>query len=166
MWIEYVIYVCLLWWKNEFGVNKKKCGEKMFTCADVYRAESGDADEDLALLQDIPSLPRLPWKLPWKELDNGPGDAGDAVKGDFDLTDSALDLLRTRDNKFLTTNVYNIFTFCVKLISDTARCKRFFMLLNFEFSPILHNKCFDNLFITCYFRYWKSPLKTKMENHL
>ena len=34
------------------------------TWAEEYRAESGDADDDLALLQDIPSLPRLPWKLP------------------------------------------------------------------------------------------------------
>lgn len=62
------------------------------TCEDEYLAESGDAEEDLALLQDIPSLPRLPWKLPCKEFDNGPGDAGDAVNGDFDLTESVLDL--------------------------------------------------------------------------
>lgn len=40
----------------------------------------------------MPSLPKLPWKLPCKEFDSGPGDAGDAVKGDFDLTESVLDL--------------------------------------------------------------------------
>jgi len=40
----------------------------------------------------MPSLPRLLWKLPCKEFDNGPGDAGDAVNGDFDLTESVLDL--------------------------------------------------------------------------
>lgn len=28
-------------------------------CEDEYLAESGDAEEDLALLQDMPSLPRL-----------------------------------------------------------------------------------------------------------
>lgn len=27
---------------------------------DVYLAESGDAEDDLALLQDMPSLPKLP----------------------------------------------------------------------------------------------------------
>jgi hypothetical protein len=57
-----------------------------------YLAESGEAEEDLALLQDMPSLPRLLWKLPWKELDNGPGEAGDIVSGDLDLTESVLDL--------------------------------------------------------------------------
>lgn len=62
------------------------------TCEDEYLAESGDAEEDLALLQDMPSLPRLPWKLPCREFDNGPGDAGDAANGDFDLTESVLDL--------------------------------------------------------------------------
>lgn len=61
------------------------------TCADEYLAESGDVEEDLALLHDIPSLPKLPWKLLLKEL-NGPGDAGDAVNGDFDLTEPVLDL--------------------------------------------------------------------------
>lgn len=63
-----------------------------FTCEEEYLAESGEAEEDLALLHDMPSLPKLPWKLPCKEFDNGPGDAGDAVKGDLDLTDSVLDL--------------------------------------------------------------------------
>lgn len=61
-----------------------------------YLAESGDAEEDLALLQDIPSLPRLPWKLPLKEPDRGPGDAGEADIGDLDLTESALDLERKK----------------------------------------------------------------------
>lgn len=64
----------------------------ILTCADEYLAESGDAEEDLALLQDMPSLPRLPWKLPCREFDSGPGEAGDAVNGDFDLTESVLDL--------------------------------------------------------------------------
>lgn len=63
-----------------------------YTCEVEYRAESGDAEEDRALLQDMPSLPRLLWKLPWNELDDGPGEAGDAVSGDLDLTDSARDL--------------------------------------------------------------------------
>lgn len=68
-------------------------GEKdMLTGVEEYLAESGEADDDLALLQDMPSLPKLPWKLPCKEFDSGPGDAGDAVRGDFDLTESVLDL--------------------------------------------------------------------------
>lgn len=64
----------------------------ILTCDDEYLAESGDAEEDLALLQDMPSLPKLPWKLPCREFDSGPGEAGDAVSGDFDLTESVLDL--------------------------------------------------------------------------
>lgn len=81
-------------WKKAFTIDEQidLWDMKYVTCADEYLAESGDADDDLALLQDIPSLPRLPWKLPCNELDSGPGDAGDAVSGDFDLTESARDL--------------------------------------------------------------------------
>lgn len=73
---------------------------------DEYLAESGDAEDDLALLQDMPSLPKLPWKLPCKEFDNGPGDAGDAVNGDFDLTDSVLDLFDFGVTMSLVSDVY------------------------------------------------------------
>lgn len=78
----YIIFILLLYFYNKYYI----------TGVDVYLAESGDAEDDLALLQDMPSLPKLPWKLPCKEFDNGPGDAGDAVKGDLDLTESVLDL--------------------------------------------------------------------------
>lgn len=73
----------------------------IITCEEEYLAESGEAEEDLALLQDMPSLPKLLWKLPWNELDKGPGDAGDPVSGDFDLTDSALDLRKSILSDFL-----------------------------------------------------------------
>lgn len=81
----------------------------LITCVvECQRAESGD---DLALLHDIPSLPRLPWKLPWNEFDNGPGDAGDAVIGDFERTDSALDL-HIIINKIYQINInYNLIIF-------------------------------------------------------
>lgn len=75
-------------------------------CEEEYLAESGEAEEDLALLQDMPSLPKLPWKLPCKEFDSGPGDAGEAVKGDLDLTDSVLDLFDFGVTISLVSEVY------------------------------------------------------------
>lgn len=93
--------------KINFSIN--------FTGVEEYLAESGDADEDLALLHDIPSLPRLLWKLPCNELDNGPGEAGEAIKGDFDLTESALDL--QLQSKNLKKKFFNISLFQMKMIS-------------------------------------------------
>lgn len=46
----YIIFILLLYFYNKYYI----------TGVDVYLAESGDAEDDLALLQDMPSLPKLP----------------------------------------------------------------------------------------------------------
>lgn len=60
----------------------------------------------------MPSLPKLPCRLSLKEPDSGPGDAGDAVSGDLDLTDSALDLLgKSKIPLYITQiNLTNVIT--------------------------------------------------------
>lgn len=121
------------------------------TCEDEYLAESGDAEEDLALLQDMPSLPRLPWKLPCKEFDNGPGDAGDAVNGDFDLTESVLDLKADRLHG-IRGNTELLFApdSTVTRVVNTERFKQAFHRVCYTFSALEAISCkrvLVNLFI-------------------